>query len=291
MEDKSALKRLGKSGISVTDIASQFWCEKQMELNYLYGKRYTEAMRRGKQLHADLQAEVFVPLSVEPVTYADFVYKTGYENCMALKTLADKGVCRELHIYGSLNGYRISGQIDELKLESGKVRIIELKTVHQDGQAMRIDSVYARPHIVQVMLYKRLLEDLKQGVYTISNFTYAYKIKSLRLSDAFLRGLRAIGVKEEFASIEGVYEQMFKELNSLPEISSKLEIVYMDRFTGNVTGSIVINYDEEKISKDIAFALHYWNGDRQALPVSKEEAWKCNLCKFFGKECTVWWKK
>ncbi|MEM0074551.1 MAG: PD-(D/E)XK nuclease family protein [Candidatus Micrarchaeaceae archaeon] len=290
MEEKSALKRLGKSSISVTDIASQFWCEKQMELNYLFGKKYTEAMRRGKQLHADLQAEVFVPLNVEPVTYADFIYKTGYENYMALKTLKQKGVCRELHIYGSLNGYKIAGQIDELKIEKGEVRIIELKTVQQNGIALKIDSVSARPHIVQIMLYKRLLDDLRKGIYTLYNFIYAYKTNTMHLSNAFLRGLHAIGVKEEFADIGKIYELLFYELHSLPEISRVLEIVYLDRFTGNKAGSIIINYDEKKINNDIAFALQYWNGARPALPVNKDEAWKCNLCKFFGKECTVWWK-
>ncbi|MGC8675949.1 MAG: PD-(D/E)XK nuclease family protein [Candidatus Micrarchaeia archaeon] len=291
MQESSTLKKLGKSSISATDLASQFWCEKQMELNYLYGRKYTEEMRKGRQMHADLQAEVFVPLNIEPVTYADFLYKTGYEDYMALKTLGQKGVCRELRIYGSVSGYRIVGQIDELRMEDGKVRILELKTVQPNGAKPAVDSARAKPHIVQIMTYKKLLEDIRSGRYTLRNFSNSYGIKEKKVSDTFARALHAIGVKDELFDLEKIYGLVFDEIRSLPEISEKLEIYYIDRFTGMRSSSIIINYDEKKIYDELVFAMQYWSGKREALPVSKDEVWKCNLCKFYGKECTVWWPK
>ncbi len=286
---ENKLRQLGKSSISATDIASQFWCEKQMELNYLYGKKYTEQMRKGRQIHETLQAETFIPLTVEPVTYADYMYKVGYEDYMALKTLDEKGVCRELQIYGSLNGYRIVGKIDELRKEKESTRIIELKTIEANARIAAFDEAKMKLHTVQIMLYKRLLDSIKNREYTLYNFAKSYGIESLKLSDTFLRGLHTIGIKEEFANIGEIYRMVFDAISALPPISEKLELRYIDRFSGKQASSIIINYSEEKINSQLKFALGYWNGDREALPVSEEEKWKCKLCKFYGKECKVWW--
>ncbi len=282
------LEKLRKTSISATDIANQFWCEKQVELNYLYGKKYTEQMQKGKQLHEELKAEVYIPLNIEPVTYADFLYKIGYENYMALKVLKDKKMCREVTIYGSLGGFKVVGQIDELRIENGEVKIIELKTV-DFKQGFNANPSKLKPNIVQVMLYKKLLDELRTKRYTLYNFSKSYELRSKKLSDTFLRALHSIGVKEEYANIGEIYRLMFDEFYSLPPISDKLEIKYVDRFTGKQVSNIIINYNEETINRDISFALKYWQGEREALPVSEDEKWKCNRCKFYGKECKVWW--
>ncbi len=117
MAEESVLSRLHKTSILVTDIANQFWCERQMELNYVHGKKFTKEMAKGKKIHEALQDEVYVPLTIEPVTYKDYMYKTAYENVMSLGSLKANGVCREVRVYGSTNGYRLSGQIDEMKVK------------------------------------------------------------------------------------------------------------------------------------------------------------------------------
>jgi len=35
--------------------------------------------------------------------------------------------------------------------------------------------------------------------------------------------------------------------------------------------------------------MKYWNGEVKARPVSEEEKWKCRFCRFYGKECKVWY--
>ncbi|MGC9037258.1 MAG: hypothetical protein ACP5GD_01345 [Candidatus Micrarchaeia archaeon] len=285
---ESVLAKLGKNSISATDIANQFWCEKQVELNYLYGKKYTEQMQKGKQLHEELKAETYIPLNIEPVTYADLLYKIGYENYMALKVLGEKKVCRELTIYGSLGGFKVVGQIDELRLDENGVRIIELKTV-DFRQGFSTNQSKLKPNIVQVMLYKKLLDDLRLRRYTLYNFSKAYGLQTKKLSDSFLRALHELGIKEEYTNISEIYRLMFDEFYAMPKVSDKLEIRYVDRLTGKQISNIIINYDEERINRDLSFALKYWQGEREAMPVSKEERWKCRLCKFYGKECKVWW--
>ncbi len=291
MAKESALKKLRKSSISVTDIASQFWCEKQMELNYLFGKNNTPAMKRGKEIHEDLQAEVYVPLNIEPVTYADYLYKIGYESAMGLETFKSSGLCREVHIFGSLNGYRISGQIDELKNEGGNVKIIEVKTVMPIKTSSSIDFSNTKSHIVQIMLYKKLIDAIRHREYTFYNFTKAYNVINLKLSEEFSRSLHALGINESYADVASVYKDLFSRFASLPSVSDELEIIYIDRLTGRRIRSITVNYDENAINKDLKFALQYWNGEREALPVPESEKWKCYLCKFYGKQCKVWYDK
>ncbi len=262
-----------------------------MELNYIYGKKYTEEMRKGKQIHESLQSEVFVPLMVEPVTYADYLYKKGYESYMAIKTLEQKGICRELHIYGSLDGYKVEGQIDELRNEAGKTKLIELKTVQASTNTkISQDPARIKPNVVQIMLYRKLLDDVINGRYTLYNFTKSYAAAKMQLSEPFRRGLHAIGLEEKYANLEEIFRLMFDQMSRIPQLSDKLEIRYVDRFSGKLVSSIEINYSESEINKDLQFALKYWNGEREALPVSENEKWKCNLCKFYGKECKVWWK-
>ncbi len=280
------LAKLKKSSILVTDIANQYWCERQMEYNYLYGKKYTKFMAQGKQLHEALQEEVYVPLTVEPVTWGDSLYKTAYENYMSLLSLKKNGICREIRVYGSINGYRISGQIDEMRIVEGKARIVERKTTDAKRQ---FTEAYSRPHIAQVMFYRKILGDIKESKYTHQNFSAIYGLDKNSLSDVFKRELKAMGLGTELIDLSAMYKKMFEEIYSMPHLSDTLEVVYVDRFSGKQISSIEVDYKEEEMNGKIAHIMKYWNGEREAAPVAEAEKWKCNFCKFFGNECKVWW--
>ncbi|MDE1823607.1 MAG: PD-(D/E)XK nuclease family protein [Candidatus Micrarchaeota archaeon] len=285
---QTALERLHKSSISAKDIANQFWCEKQMELYYTNGQKTTAQMDRGTQLHETLQVEVFVPLTIEPASYADRVYKTAYENVAAVNTLMEKSLARELRVYGSVNGYRLSGQIDELQLREGKVCIIENKTT---DARRTLTSAYVLPHTVQVMLYKKTLDEMRSGAYTYDNYAVSNRIKEMKMSEQFMNGLRGMNLKDEYMSLEGMLKRMFETMRGLPEISDSLEIHYIDRNTGKVGNELRVMYDKQLLGMQLVDALKYWNGEREARPVPEEDAWKCRICRFFGKECTVWYNK
>ena len=286
MEGKGVLEKLGKNSISATDIASQFWCEKQMELNYLYGKKYTKEMAKGAKIHEELQAETYVPLTVEPINYTDFLYKELYENYLALKGLKQRGVGREIRIFGSINGFKISGKIDELKLVNGKVVVVEVKTRET---RYAINEAVVRPHRIQAMLYKYMLNEIVSKSYTHENFENTY-IKGLKpLSDRFLDQLKALSIESTLLSIESIYKKMFDEIYTLPPISDELELHYIDRFTGEKVQTMKFKYNWEELKKILIDAMRYWNGEVKARPVSEEEKWKCRFCRFYGKECKVWY--
>jgi exonuclease V len=283
------LKKLGKSSILVTDIANEFWCERQMECNYLYGKKYTKEMAKGTAVHAELQNEVYVPLAIEPVTYEDYMFKTAYENTQSLISLRTKGMCREFRIYGSLNGYRLSGQIDEMKVVDGKVRIVERKTTQPKRQ---LTEVYTRPHRVQVMMYRRMFGDIISRSYSYNNLVNVYHLTVGKgLSEVFKRELHAMGMQEDLIDTCAMFKKMFEEIYMLPELGNALEVVYVDRFSGQQIESMQIEYREHEVNKYVTYALQYWNGERESAPVEKDESWKCKFCKFFGNECKVWWKQ
>jgi exonuclease V len=283
----SVLKKLGKSSILVTDVANQFWCEKQMELNYLFGKKFTKTMAQGKKLHEELQNEIYVPLTIEPVTYEDYLYKTAYENYGSLKSLKANKICREVRIYGSINGYRLSGQIDEMRVVDGKVMVVERKTTDAGRQ---LNSTYTRPHLIQVGLYRKMLGDIVLKNYTFENFSFSYGLGKKPISDTFKRELVAMGVGPELMDIKEMYRRMFEEIYSIPAVSDRLEVAYMDRASGKQISSLEVEYNESEMSKNMINAMHYWNGDREAAPVVESENWKCKFCKFYGGECKAWWK-
>ena len=62
-----------------------------------------------------------MPLTIEPVTYKDYMYKTAYENVMSLESLKERACAGRSGSTARLNGYRISGQIDEMRVKDGKV--------------------------------------------------------------------------------------------------------------------------------------------------------------------------
>ncbi len=284
--EQTVLERLHKNGITATDIATQFWCEKQMELNCLHKPTPTKAMEKGASMHEAWQAKVYVPLTVETRTYMDFLYKCAYENYRNLQKLKKEKIGRELMVYGSLNGYRLSGKIDELKLKDNKVVIVEDKTV---SQYLTVDAAHTRHHVVQVMLYRKMLEDLKIKSYSYENFANVYRIKGAKLSEEFVKGLKEIGIKDEYLSIESMFSRMFQEMQQMPELSDDLEIRYTERRSGKSVAELTVKYDASKINENLGYAMQYWRGERQAAPVIEAENWKCKPCKFFGKECKVWW--
>lgn len=284
---QSALQRLKKNSISAKDIAKQSWCEKQMEL-YILSPMQTYAMEKGAAFHETKKEEVFVPLSVEPVTYADRFYKTAYENYTSLSSLRENGVCREVKLYGSINGYKLVGQLDELRMQDGKVMVVEDKTV---SASANFPTAMLGSDTIQVSLYKRMLEEIRSKNYTFDNFANSYSLEKMVMSPQFLDGLSNIGVKKELQEIRNIYRLVFEEIVKLPEVSELLEIRYFNRANKEKISEVKINYDKQAIDNWVQYAMKYWAGERDAAPVPESEKWKCKMCRFFGKECTVWWNK
>ncbi len=282
----NALERLHKSSITATDIASQYWCEKQMELYKLSkAKKATAEIKKGKAIHEMMENEVNVPIELTPNSYGDSLFKTLYTTYKSLESLGETDRAREIQVYGSLNGFKLVGKIDEIRILKGQAVIIEDKTRSSDrvpGEAELIT------HKVQVMTYKKMLDDIHTGNYTSEDFKNVYGISRLKLTDDFLKQLSSIGLEDNQKSFSYLSDRLF-ELYRKVNTGSSLYLRYINQFTKEEIKVLKFQYSSSEISKMLDFSLRYWKGDRDALPVPYEEKWKCNHCMFFGNECKVWW--
>ncbi|MGI0100132.1 MAG: PD-(D/E)XK nuclease family protein [Candidatus Micrarchaeaceae archaeon] len=280
------LQDLHKSSIRVSDIASQYWCEMQMELNYRHGQRITKQIKDGKAMHEELENEVNVPVTLQPKSYADALYKTLYTSLLATKALKENRKTRELQLYGSIGGYTVVGKIDQLEMKGNKVTISEDKTRANGNMPSEAQQLV---HKIQLMVYRKLLGDIRGNSYGFQNFDVAYKIKSLHVTEEFGRQLDAMGIDRSFHELSEVSMSLFSELRTIGDISDTMQIRYLNQFTGKEIKLHKIEYDSNEMDGIIKYVLRYWSGERKAMPVPEGEKWKCLWCVFYGKECKAWW--
>ena len=280
------LERLNKASIRASDIASQYWCERQMEYNYIHGSRITDEIRKGRQMHGALEEETNVPIVLMPRNYSDFLYKGLYTSYSAVKALRTNRKTREVQAYGSINGFKLVGKIDQLEMKDDEVVIVEDKTRGSD----RLPSeAQMTTHKVQVLLYRKMLADIQDKRYTSGNFKNSYRTSSMRITSEFARQLDALQVDKAIQSIDAVSERFFSSIEGMGRVSDTLHIRYINQMTGKVIQTHRFQYSEGEMSGILDFVLKYWRGERESLPVPRDESWKCNFCAFFGKECKVWW--
>ncbi len=280
------LAKLKKTSIRATDIASQYWCEKQMELNYIHGTKITEQIKKGRSLHEELENETNVPIILMPKTYADVMYKILYTSVCALEALQKNKKSREIQVYGTINGFGTVGKIDLLELKDNELEIWEDKTKSNDNVPTEPQML---SHKVQVMVYRKMVDDLINKRYTIEAFRKKYGISTLRITEEFSRQLDALGIDKTMQTVEAVAQKYFELFTQFKKLSDVLHIKYINQFTGKEISLYKFNYDEKVIQQELEFVLKYWRGEREALAVPEQEKWKCSYCAFYGKECKTWW--
>ncbi len=281
-----ALKRLKKSSIRVTDIAAQYWCERQMEYNYLYGARITKEIKQGTAIHAELEEAVNAPIDLNPSSYPDVLYKILYTTVRALDALRKNGKAREIQAYGMCSGFKMVGKIDQLEMDSDEVVVWEDKTKGNDNLP---SDAQLSTNRAQVMVYRKMLEDARDGRYTLEQYKRDYRTSFMRISDNFAMQLSALGIEKKQQTVDAVAADYFERMRGLGKISNTLHVRYINQLTGKVIKTYRFGYDVGEMDGMLDFSMKYWRGERESLPVPENEAWKCRFCAFFGKECKVWW--
>jgi exonuclease V len=225
---------------------------------------------------------------MQPKSYADFLYKSLYTSFVSVSNLRRMGKCREVQMYGSANGYKLVGRIDQLEMHESKVMISEDKT--KASFKLPTDA-QLRTNKIQLFVYRRMMEDIMSGEYGVKNFSAGYSTSNLKLTDEFIRQLKAIGVEERLHNLPAISEAFFASFPKLGALSDTLKLRYMDQITGDEIKIYTFEYDKTEADEAMRYVLKYWNGERKAAPVPEGEKWKCNFCVFFGKECKVWWNQ
>jgi exonuclease V len=259
-----------------------------MELNYLYGSKITKEIKEGRAIHESIEDQINIPIVMQPKSYADFLYKSLYTSYVSISNLRSRGKCREVQMYGSANGYKLVGRIDQLELDSGKVVISEDKT---KASFKLPTEAQLKTNKIQLLVYRKMLEDIVTGGYGIKNFSVGYSTSNLRLTEEFIRQLNAMGVEQVLQTVPSISMAFFGAFSRLGALSDTMKLRYLDQITGDEIKIYTFEYNKEETNEAIKHVLKYWNGERKAAPVPEGERWKCNFCVFFGKECKVWWQQ
>ncbi len=257
-----------------------------MELNYLYGAKITAAIKKGSAMHAELEGETNIQVDLTPKAFADVMYKILYTSYLALEVLFRNKKAREIQIYGMINGYPLVGKMDMLEIRDGETFVWEDKTKTSDKPP---SDEQLTSHKAQVIFYKRLLDDIKAGTYTLEKFRKAQRTAFLSITPEFVRQLDAMKVDKKLQTVDAIAERYFENLMKLPKISDTIHIKYINQLTGKEIKLYKFTYSEKEMQDTMDYILKFWKGERESMPVPEGEKWKCNFCVFFGDKCKVWW--
>ncbi|MEM4097163.1 MAG: PD-(D/E)XK nuclease family protein [Candidatus Micrarchaeaceae archaeon] len=279
---------MNKKSIRITDFAAQYWCERQMEYRYIYSKwEKSKEIEKGKAMHEVMESEVNIPVLMQPKSYSDYVYKVLYSNYMVLKSLKENKKARELQIFGNIEGFAISGKIDELVIKDNKIVIYEDKTKSNDNIPTETQML---PNKIQIIFYKKILDDMIHNKYGIQEFSKFYGVQKLKLSEEFISQLDNQRIDKNDQDIDKMLHLMFSSFSSLQDISDKLHIRYTNQISGRLIKEYTLTYNDNDFDNIKKHVMNYWKGTREALAVPYEEKWKCNYCVFFGNKCKIWWE-
>ncbi len=276
------LAKYGRSHLKVTELSQQFWCERQVAISLEFPREETEQMANGSEVHRDLLLELVDEVPVTLQTVEDEVCLLMLNVRTGLEQLLKEGRTRELYVFGRAGGFPVAGIVDELSVEHGQLTLLDHKT-------------RARPTLppppsfltteVQVMTYRKLLDDLRQGRYTFDDFKADRGIAGLGdVSPEFRAQLEAEGIHEAASPVE-LAADVFRAFRRLPAASDYIIVRYLHQGSGDHLGDKVVLYDPAVIERKLAHALKFWNGERQAASVSNRERWKCNYCEYKGVQC------
>ncbi|GIX62342.1 exonuclease V, mitochondrial, putative [Babesia caballi] len=260
--------------LSVTDLSSQLWCEKQTELTLVTGrKRVTKEMEQGTERHEQLELEDHEIVEVEVETNEEVLGIKLLNSINLVEQLLDTGKCRELWLFANFNGYVLRGVIDQLEIVRARpsgakqVRISDTKT---RSQRRKPGASQMQGAALQVQLYCLMLERMRRG-----------DVQFAELYKAFECDKDAPFVSEELlaegclAQLEQRFRAAFKRL---PEVATTMQLSYEHQ--GEVFDTSDIPLREASTMYTVHYLFDFWDGHRDAEPVNRNEAWKCKMCEF-----------
>ena len=188
-------------------------------------------------------------------------------------------VAREVPIFGVpfKNSIFISGVIDEIRVDYDTYTwdIIELKTRQTNSTPSKSQKL---THRIQVMLYKKLFDDLVCGTMCKDVLQ-----QHLHLDFQVTLGNDVVAHLKELAlqsfNLEALWNELRVLLTVVPRISN-LFIEYCYQKTSSTIAVEPCSYDEQWLKEQMMNCSQYWQGIREAVGVDIEDAWKCQKCQF-----------
>lgn len=280
---ESILDKYGLDHINVTHISQQFWCERQVELSLQFPRQDTEESIAGTDIHKDLMLELVNEISVGTMKREDEVYAGLLNIRTGLEQLLDEGMTRELKVFGRAAGFPVSGIVDQVSIKSGVATVLDHKTRKKPTlpppPSMKTTEI-------QVMLYKKLLDDLRLGKYRYDDFIEDTGLDRLeRISPEFRDELINNRFEVDTDSVPEMAKRVIDMYRALPEISEYIIVKYIHQDTMDHLGDRVVLYDEGHLEDKLKHAGKFWDSSRKACRVGFREKWKCNYCEYRNSLC------
>jgi exonuclease V len=276
------LEKYGRNHLKVTELSQQFWCERQVALSLEHPREETEEMASGSEIHKDLMLELVDEVPVTLQTAEDELYLLMLNVRTGLEQLLNEGKTRELYVFGRAGTFPVAGIIDEISLEHGELTLLDHKTRTRPTLPPPPSFLTTE---VQVMTYRKMLDDLREGRYTFDDFKQDRGLDGTGdISPDFRAQLEAEELYESVSPAE-LAQDVFRKFRQLPPLSDYIIIRYLHQGSGDHIGDKVVLYDPDVIGQKLVHALKFWNGEREARGVGSRERWKCNYCEYKGVQC------
>ena len=188
-------------------------------------------------------------------------------------------LAREIPIFGAPFGEDIFivGLIDELRFDpqTYTIDLQELKTRKHKSPPSRSQQ---GQHRLQVMLYKKLFDDLVKG--QVSKETVAKHLK-LNLTKEFGEDIsRQIdGNLLICKNLNELMDVLFQKMQCLTCIS-QIGIEYVHQESKETICHHTLDFSESELESMVKDYYKFWRGGRESKGVDIEDAWKCQMCDF-----------
>ncbi|KAJ3676375.1 hypothetical protein LUZ60_003787 [Juncus effusus] len=281
---KSLIGQFRKNrGLTVTDITSAEWCEKQKEFELLKGKpKRTRAMQAGSDRHAQLEREVIERVEIRVKSKEESWALKFINFIIGANQLLFEGLTRELQVVGIIEGIWVVGIIDEIRIKkdenSNSINpiLVDTKTRVKPTIPTEAQKRNAR---LQLMCYKYLWDNLIMNQFHSDEFFKYFNLDSeYILSDVVKEQINSLGFQ---AKTFGDVLTYFRDtLSIIPQSKEELILRYELQSDNSLLEEYTFSYDEIWFKNQIRQCLDFWNGKKEANFVAQEERWKCQFCKF-----------
>ncbi|XP_033747707.1 exonuclease V-like [Pecten maximus] len=281
--DKSTPLEMFRPGyLWVSDITRQHWCEQQLLYSFTVPGILVEdpVMTKGSDLHLQRELAVHDVVKIN-ITSSEDVWAVKMLNLLnsVQAFLHGSPLAREVPIFGAPfnEDVFVVGLIDELRfdLETYAIGLSELKTRLSKTKPSKSQE---KQHRLQVMLYKKLFDDLVKGNVTKDVISRHLRLKLTKeVGESVQEELNKSGLSCK--TLDTLLDMVFGRMAAVTCIG-ETSVEYVHQESGQSFLHQDIVYDEEELKNMYHHYLGFWRGERAVQGVDIEDAWKCQRCDY-----------
>lgn len=302
--------RRARNCLSVTDLVSPLWCQSQYQYALEKGgrNRRTPAMKKGHEIHAELENEVHI--AVEFIVEKDERRPLQMLRILCgLLELESQGITRELPVFGFVDDILVTGVVDELYIIQDSPPQLPQQTnmdkvlTHQKPSARKIILMDSKTRVsatepstsqmdqvkLQLIIYWQFLHSMPE--FNIESFYLNEGLNGQTpFSDQFLA--QAVELVESYSdtigdeilakhNLDGLWSLLRKQILCMRHnLTDKVRVRYIHQESRKIISERNFVVDQEWAFAQRNRILQWWKGEREAEGIEVEEAFKCRICDF-----------